>query len=140
MKRLAKVTVMTMIAAIGLTFAAALLTMLFSPIFPADATITFFDEGVAMHDIPNLGVAAWLVTLLVLWLGYFIAAMAVAFALTVSGGAMLIAAASLAFAALVLVSPLIVIGGLVWWILRRKPAAPMPPAPAVEAPSAGAGA
>ncbi len=140
MKRFAKFSLITCLAVIGLTFAAALLTMLFSSLFPADATITFFDNGVAMQDVPNLGLAAWFGTLIVLWLGYFIAAMAVAFALVVSGGAMLIAAASLAFAALMLISPLLVVGAVVWWLVRRKPASAVPPAPPADAPAASAGA
>ncbi|HET7773866.1 MAG TPA: hypothetical protein VFK82_08585 [Burkholderiaceae bacterium] len=133
MKRLAKFSLITFALLIGLTFVGALLTMSLASMLPGDATITVMGDGVRMHEVPSLGVMAWVFALLAVWFAYFVALCAVGFAMFITAGVLLLTG-------FVLLSPFILVGLIVWWIMRRKPAAPLPPAPTIQAPPAGAGA
>lgn len=133
MKRLAKFSLITFLLLVGVTFVAALLTMSFASLLPSDITITTLGDSVTVSEIPSLGILAWVFALLAVWFAYFVALCAVGFAMFVTAGI-------LVFTAFVMLSPFILIGLIVWWVMRRKPAAPRPPAPALKAPPASAGA
>ncbi|KPF69819.1 hypothetical protein IP84_02540 [beta proteobacterium AAP99] len=133
MKRIAKFSLITFLVLIGLTFVGAVLTMSFASMLPSDVTITTLGDTVSVSEIPSLGILAWVFALLAVWFAYFVALCAVGFAMFVTAGI-------LAFTAFVMLSPFILIGLIVWWFMRRKPAPPAPPAPTIDAPPAGAGA
>jgi hypothetical protein len=71
----------------------------------------------------SAGFAAWALAWLAIWFALMVAALAVLFAFSVAG-------AALTGTALLLLSPLILIGLLIWWLMRRQVPATLPAAPA----------
>ena len=92
----------------------------------AHDTVRLFVDGQQVKvnvvgDLPWLPVAAALA--LALFIVFLIVPLAVLLALLVAGAASLISL-------LAALSPLLLLGALAWWIIRRQTPKPVPPAPA----------
>lgn len=82
--------------------------------------IVLDDEVINWH-VPPSSARGWITAWLAVWFGLIVAALAVVFAFSVAGAALL-------GTGLLMFSPVIVLGLLIWWLAGRKPAPSLPAA------------
>ncbi len=113
---------LTILATVG-----ALLTLAFALWAPISGfTLNFFDAEYDAHALVETGFFEWMALFLGTSIAYFFGALVVLFALAFGGSVLvltlLFVALSLVLGALALVSPILVVAGLVWlgmWAVRR---------------------
>ncbi len=106
----------------GIIAAAIAATGYWIPDLLADGSIVIDDEVINLSGT-SAGFAAWVIAWLAIWFALMVSALAVLFAFSVAG-------AALTGTALLLFSPLILIGLLIWLLMRRQTPTTLPAASA----------
>jgi hypothetical protein len=98
----------------------AMLAVIFGQWLPEGATLQLGDETIFLGEGAALGTGMGFIAWAAVTVALFVAFFAVVFALLVTALVLLVTAVMLVFTVLALLSPALVIGLLVYWLMRRS--------------------